>query len=70
MPSRVWRKLAGYTVKITEQVSADIAAGTVIGLDPIDGSPAAGSTVTLTVSVGAGDPAESGNGTALSGTGH
>ena len=55
---------AGYTVKITEQVSADIAAGTVISQDPIDGSPAAGSTVTLTVSVGAGDPAESGNGTA------
>ena len=52
---------AGYTVKITEQVSADIAAGTVISQDPIDGSPAAGSTVTLTVSVGAGDPAESGN---------
>ena len=57
---------AGYTVKITEQVSADIAAGTVISQDPIDGSPAAGSTVTLTVSVGAGDPAESGNGTASS----
>ena len=55
---------AGYTVKITEQVSADIAAGTVISQDPIDGSTAAGSTVTLTVSVGAGDPAESGNGTA------
>ena len=35
-----------------------------ISQDPIDGSPAAGSTVTLTVSVGAGDPAESGNGTA------
>ena len=54
---------AGYVVQITEQVSADIPAGTVISQNPIDETPAAGSTVTLTVSVGAGDPAESGNGT-------
>ena len=53
---------AGYVVQITEQVSADIPAGTVISQNPIDETPAAGSTVTLTVSVGAGDPAESGNG--------
>ena len=52
---------AGYVVQIKEQVSADIAAGTVISQDPIDGTPAEGSTVTLTVSVGVGDPAESGS---------
>lgn len=48
----------GMKVTVTERVSADIPAGTVISQNPFGENIASGTTITLVVSVGAGDPEE------------
>lgn len=48
----------GMTVVVSEQVSAEYSAGTVISQDVSGENIASGTTITLVVSVGAGDPEE------------